>query len=329
VEQRVIDWIAKERDGSLNDQDRHALAAWRQADPANESAYRDFQVLLPLIPAGDPADALDPVDLDSAWSRFETRLPTPAPVRRLAPQRLLLRIAAILLLLIAALWYLYRPDGEEVLRYAALADKREVRLQDSSLVILREGAVLTVKAGFDQQSERILQLEGEAFFQVAHDENRPFIVETGALAVQVLGTSFYVAAPGGSGTQSVLVTEGRVSVTQRSSGRQRVLGAGEQLSWAAPGDGHAEPLMDPNMPAWHTGILVFQGAPLSEVLRTMEQHYGIRIRLSDPAMNTCPFSGRLEREAAADALRIVATSMNMTLKSSPEGVYYLTGGNCH
>jgi transmembrane sensor len=328
----VLDWIEKEQDGSLNEQDRALLLAWRQADPANEAAYQDYRELLPLIPAADPAARLDPDIPEAVWRRFEALLPPTAavvPAPRSGPGRLLLRIAAVLVLLIAALWYIYRPAGDEIQRYAAVTATREVLLPDRSQVVLRKGAVLTVKAGFDGHTARILHLVGEAFFQVNRNEAKPFIVETGALQVQVLGTSFYVSAPEGGEAHSVQVLEGRVAVTQRSSGRRLERGPGERVNWSEAGPTGESTLGDPNALAWHTGVLVFKGEPLSEVLRVLEDHYGIRIRLSDPAMSACRFSGRFERESAPVALRIVATSMDMTLKSSPEGVYYLTGGKCH
>lgn len=332
MDQKVLNWIAAERKGSLHAGEREVLAAWRAADPDHESAYRTMVALWDVTPGADPVLELPAADADAAWSRFEAALP-PAPeqaaVRPLFSVGLMVRVAAAVTLLLAAVWYLNRPDTATPLQYQAESGERAITLPDGSEVVLRRNAVLTALPVRSGVTSRGYRLTGEAFFQVLRDERHPFTVLTEAVEVTVLGTSFYIAAPGDGADHTVAVTEGRVAVKTLDGKRERNLAAGEAVSCSADRAAWSPMVLPPNSQAWHTGILVFQGAPLSEVIAALEEHFGVQVRLSDTAMANCRYSGRIARDDLQDALRALAATMEMTLKRSPEGVHYLTGGKCH
>lgn len=331
MDQNVLNWISEERNGALDATGRAALAAWRAADPEHEAAYRTIQALWEELPAADPARQLPAADPQAAWDRFQAALPpgrVKHPVRRSLSTGLLLRVAAAATLLLAAVWYLSRPETAAPLQYLAENGDRALSLPDGSEVVLRQHAVLTGVPQTVPGKARRFRLTGEAFFQVRPDKTMPFVVETGTLEVTVLGTAFYITAPKGGHEHAVSVTEGRVGVRTREGAQEARLSAGEAVACGAgQGNLHSR-IEDPNGKAWHTGVLIFQGAPLSEVLSALEEHFDARVRLSDAEMAACRFTGRMERSDLQSALRALAASMDMTLKSAPEGVYYLTGGNC-
>lgn len=92
---------------------------------------------------------------------------------------------------------------------------RKILLPDSSIIKLSPNSYIRFFKTFDGAQREILAAEGEAWYDVAHDSLRPFIIHAGQLTVRVLGTSFNISNIPGWQEQSVLVKQGRVQVQQR------------------------------------------------------------------------------------------------------------------
>lgn len=173
---------------------------------------------------------------------------------------------------------------------AAPGEKLKITLSDGSEVHLNGGSRLQVPERFSAQ-DRTVYLSGEAYLQVTRDPSRPFSVVTGHTVVRVLGTIFNVKAYAGDSVTTVVVKEGKVSVTD-STGRQILLLRGEMATWS-PSYPHLEKLQADadELTAWTAGILVFKDQSLEEIAVILQRWYGINMVIANPRLKNHRFTG--------------------------------------
>ncbi len=214
-----------------------------------------------------------------------------APLRLVRSRAMRWAVAAVVVLAIGAgLWMAQRGPA-----VAAVAEAEIVTWDapDGSTVVLRPHSRL-VRLGGDGRAYR---LDGEAFFAVARDPERPFTVEAGPGTVRVLGTRFDVSTWGAQ--TEVYVEEGRVEVEATAS--RVILGAGEA---ATAGPTGAQALPNPSAEAfldWQRGEAVFERASVRRVADEIGQHFGVAVSLpADEARASV--SGVIVLESAPQAL---------------------------
>lgn len=210
--------------------------------------------------------------------------------------------AAIAVLLAAAVIWWMQPRATSV----PTGETAVVTLGDGTSVELSGGSTLSYRP-FVGRSERRVELDGEAFFDVAAGE-RTFVVETFNAEVTVLGTAFNVRAWGADPDRSteIVVSEGRVALApfdpdpkrqrrdsasleamqELNNSRLVVLEAGQAASVADGTASSVEAAALDRVLAWRSGGLAFTDEHLDAVFRTVERRYGIRIEVADPAVNS-------------------------------------------
>jgi ferric-dicitrate binding protein FerR (iron transport regulator) len=209
------------------------------------------------------------------------------PVQRL---RRIGRIAAILLcpLLSAGAVYFYTHThavtaGSELAEcFVPNGEIRRVALPDSSQVLLNAGTVLIYPSSFDGRT-RTVYLNGEACFTVLRKENKPFIVKTADMDIEVLGTVFNVSSYADSKYAQATLKSGRVHVRLNDEASTSViLEPNEQVSYnRLSGDVNVTRQVNvDNVLAWKDGHLLIQSMSISEVAKAIERRYGVTVYLS-------------------------------------------------
>ena len=163
-------------------------------------------------------------------------------------------------------------------------------LSDGTKVILNAATTFKYPTSFGEKN-RMVYLEGEAYFEVAKCVDRPFIVNANGMRIRVLGTSFNVRAYEGEERQTTLV-EGCVEVAY---GEQRVkINPGQQV---ALNNGHLEVRqVDIHIySGWKSGRFVFEDHPLAEVLRELERWYDVQIVVEDERVEQLKFTSDFPR----------------------------------
>ena len=159
---------------------------------------------------------------------------------------------------------------------AASAEATTVALSDGSFVRLDQGSTLRFAGGGES---REAWLSGRAFFGVASDPQRPFVVHTDFGETRVLGTRFDVRS--GDDELRVIVIEGRVAVTS-TRGRAIELTKGQVATMASNGDFSVATVDDPYaLLDWDDGTLVFQGTSLAQVVEEVAAHFGVTVTVED------------------------------------------------
>lgn len=207
------------------------------------------------------------------------------------------QIAAMLVLAVGIGWgYVsYREHSWEALttRISAPEGQRvNLKLQDGTEVWLNSGAELEYPSLFAGDTRRV-RLAGEAFFDVSHDADKPFVVETFACRVEVLGTRFNVNADVQHSCFSTTLLRGGVRVTSLEDSRQQVVLEPDEKAVLENGKLTLYRADDPNEYLWIKGLISISGLDFKEVMHRMEHCYGVRINLNIAQIPTLEAMGKL------------------------------------
>lgn len=198
-------------------------------------------------------------------------------------------------------------------RYDVLVTPRgctcEVTLADGTRVWVNAASQLRFFTA-NRGAERLVSLEGEAYFEVAHDAGRPFVVESGGQRIRVLGTHFNVRAYDSDPIVHTTLVEGSVEVSSLCGGPHVRLAPGEQAAFDRRSDGPiGVTCVDPSLAlAWRSGHFVFSHATVSEILEELSRWYPFEYEVA-PALDCFRFTGQFPRCGELDRiLEIIASS---------------------
>lgn len=229
----------------------------------------------------------------------------PFPSRKITLGLFIKAVAAVLLL--AGGLYFFRtgllnlisPVRQMEVKNAA-AEHKQVQLEDGTRVWLSANSNLSYPEHF-RAGNRKVQLEGEAFFEVAHDAEHPFIVSAGPVQTTVLGTSFNIEAYGAKNKTRITLLSGKVSVSLQAdkNNQQAIILPNQQVVI----DKQAEKLHKVDFPQAgvflqrRLGFYVYKGTALAEVIHDIETQYDVKIELGHGLENEI-FYGNLDMTAA-------------------------------
>lgn len=241
------------------------------------------------------------------------------------------RIAAILLvpLIIGVLlWYLQLPEDSKQ-AFATIQSpqgaRTEFTLPDGTTGWLNNGSKLTYPVQFENTRE--VALKGEAFFKVIHNHGQKFRVRTNEISVQVLGTSFNVAAYENEPQVSVILQEGSVKILDSEQHETCRLNPNEEFNYDRQKKKAVVRKVDAeNQVLWIKGILRFDGDPLSEVMKKLGRWYNVDFEFKDQTIQTYNFKATFKDETLEEILRMISltTPMNYTIQerqTNEKGIY--------
>jgi ferric-dicitrate binding protein FerR (iron transport regulator) len=248
------------------------------------------------------------------------------PHSRATRWRKVLAIAAVLALVAGAGWYLL-PRKETAGTPNTISTRRgsksRIQLPDGTVVMLNGDSRIAYNA--DAFSEnRLLQLSGEAFFDVAPDAQHPFVIQTSSISIRVLGTAFNVRAYANEKTVQTALIRGAVEVTLRNKAQNSVVLKPRQklVVLNTPTDSSAantvaapasllrvETLQYPANDSmalealWTKNKLVFNAEPLEEVALKIERWYDVKVLIADARLKKTLYSGVFEDETLQQVMQ--------------------------
>lgn len=163
-------------------------------------------------------------------------------------------------------------------------------LADNSKIWINSGSKVIYPRAFGEGKRRIF-VEGEVYLKVARNEKKPFVVNTSAFEVEVLGTSFNISAYKNSAEASVVLVEGAVNVKDRQE-RHIKMQPNERVALNETGIAKKETVNALEYIHWVDGVWVLDGKPLKEVLHYLTEYYGQPIHCN-PEIENEPFYGKL------------------------------------
>lgn len=163
----------------------------------------------------------------------------------------------------------------------------DMTLQDGSRVWLNSNSTLEYPNIF-RKDDRQVKLSGEAFFDITKDPERPFIIETFACNIEVLGTKFNVEANAADSEFSAALLEGSIKLTDKTTGANMLLKPGEKAE-LIHGELRRSKITNPDEYLWTDGIISLQSSSFSELLKRFEKAYDVRfvVKLTNEPVVHC------------------------------------------
>lgn len=244
---------------------------------------------------------------EQGWKKLENRLFGGSTHSNAWWVRTFIGVAAAVI--IGLLIYLPWMNEEQVLmlHYRTTAEVKRITLPDQSVVMLNRYSTLDVPERFTEH-ERKVALSGEAYFEVTKDRKHPFIVQSGSMKVQVLGTKFNVEVYKRDAHIRTILYEGAVALSSEKSAQSLLMKPGDAVLFNKSTGSLVKDTtfrMD-DAGKWMSQILTFHHQPLAEIARVLSNHYDTTIVVTDTSLQayrmTATFQGNETLESVLHLL---------------------------
>lgn len=271
----------------------------------------------------------DQFDTDAAWNLLNRRIGNYVPeyhgtrkekVRRLNPTlSWIAKIAAVLLIAFGAS-QLLRPANKLLMKGSGGTTAAPVILADGSIIQLNKYSSIKYPEKFGK-TNRDVYFWGEAFFDIAADKTKPFVIEVGETRIKVVGTSFNVKANSRNGGIEVVVNSGKVlfytAKSKSAIGTQVMLEPGDKGVYTKATSSIAKSRNDnPNFLTWKTGILTFKESQLPDVLNALNQKFGVNFVVHDNELNKLKLTAKFDNESLDSILDVLKLVFNIEIKNN-------------
>lgn len=302
MDERIIKYFS----GELTADERLQLLREREENKGLKEEFSSFQNTLATL-------SFAPQAIDKEIGSNEYKVLT--KIRR--KQGLILYMkktigyAAAICIAILATWMI-ATTNESPAELAAVQQELFVPAGQRARITLPDGTIAWVNAGSSLQypsafgPERNVRLSGEAFFEVAHNPDQPFIVSTDHMNIKALGTQFNVYSyPKAEETHATLV-EGSVKVYLPQKEEEGIILSPYQQAFCKDGDFRLENSVDRDELLWKEGIYSFKKQRLEEIIKKLELYYDVEIIVKDPSILNYEYTGKFrQRDGVLEILRII------------------------
>lgn len=182
-----------------------------------------------------------------------------------------------------------------------------IALADGSKVFLNSGTTLKFPSHFEGKGQRDVILNGEAYFEVTHNSQKPFVVKTAELHTKVYGTSFNVSAYEEDESHHVVLVEGSVGVYKEIKGNVagEVLLKPDQRAYLRSSDQAVvkEQVKTDKYVAWKEGVLIFDNEKFETILHKLERHFDVSIENEYSEIDQNNYTGEFDNESLEEILK--------------------------
>ncbi len=313
---QACEWAVRLRGDDLDDSLLKQFSDWLTSDHSHRTAFEQIANMWGDVGAL-PTSAVDALSPQASSSHKAS------PLSRWLNWRGLTGIATALV--VATIAVVLIPSGGKLATYTtAKGEQLEIALQDGSTVTLNTDTLLEVDLNNEQRWLHLVR--GEAWFSVANDEQRPFVVDLDGITARVLGTEFNVYRENAE-SALVTVTEGAVQVTNTSStSDSAILRKHESVKYSRKTGISSVEAASANVAAWRQRQLVFASTPLNDVITTLNRYSKTPIRLISKDVGLSRVSGTFSTEHPAETARAVAEALSLEAKTDSDAIrLYKTG----
>lgn len=228
----------------------------------------------------------------------------------------LLKVAAIALILFSGNFLLQKDDQMESLPsfqtlYVLAGQRAELILPDSTKVWLNANSKLVYPSSF-KEGIRQVELDGEAYFDVRHNGDNPFVVRTKSMNVTVLGTEFNVSAYSGIEEFNIALLRGSVELNSPDLSRKYRMTAGEQVLYR-DGKYVSDQIGSMDYFKWKEGLLSFNNQPIHVIIEKLRLYYDIRIEVADLPFLKERYSGKFRvKDGIEQVLKVLQLEHKFT-----------------
>jgi len=336
------DLITRYFSGEITEEELRLLSGWMKTDPQHEDLFRQYMKTWQLIEAQNIQAT---VNTDQEWIAMQAKM-NAASLGKESPIKIISlnqkrnsfksslqktwKVAATVTILLVSsfLLYFYFSKPVNIVVMARTGNLEQV-LPDGSVVSLHTGSQITYPEKFSPNTRNV-ELKGEAYFKVMHDKTKPFIVSSGEVSIEVLGTQFNVNTRTSSGNLEVVLTKGKVSVYYKSNpGDNVLLTPGEKAEINTEQKQITKSAnTDVNYMAWKTRVLVFDNETLGQVINTLQNVYQTPVQLAEPQMSGCRVTASFNDQSLQSVLEVLSKTLDLQVKQNGN-IIELSGTLCN
>ena len=306
--ENILEIIIRHLNGEASSEEQEELQQWLQEDTAHQSEFENLRMLW----NDSAAAALHSFNTENAWQKVSAQI-SPANESKVVlmfPWKKAIAIAASVLVIVGIFYFYDKTSKTEWKDIMAQVSNKSIQLPDGTVITLRKGSKLSIPDNYGKDSRKV-QLNGEAYFEVKHDENDPFYLTTGKSMIRDIGTAFLVES--NDLTEQVVVTEGKISFAGKADkAKELIVGAGEAaiLKDQKP---KLKILESENALAWKTNVLVFDNTDLHVVAEDLKNYYNVEVQLS--------------QDLQADSILVTAQFRSESMENVIKELHLFTGLN--
>ena len=315
--------------GTISPDESRIINAWIEESPENKKLAEDFTLMWKISKSNPTTPDFQ---TQGEWIKLQASINAEvsnAKEFKLFSNTNWLKIAASVAFLALCSWllYLFVFNHDTILKESRDA-MVQLALPDGSKVWLNHDSRLSYRDDFNKEN-RIVKLEGEGFFEVKKNAQKPFVIETDQAQIKVLGTSFNVQSYSSTSGTEVFVVTGFVrfaSIKDRHNGI--VLKPGESGTLSKNNDlvvlSTAE---NRNVLAWKEKRLSFKKTSLHDVVESLEEYFKIDIKIKNQDAMRCRFTGSFNKPTIEEILEALRISLDLEI-TKQEDTYVVEGNGC-
>ncbi|WP_020531818.1 FecR family protein [Flexithrix dorotheae] len=190
------------------------------------------------------------------------------------------------------------PPISYIIKKNPKGKKSTIILKDGTKIKLNSESSLKIPEHFSGNVRRVF-LEGEAFFEVAENKDKPFIVVVGHIEAKVLGTSFNI---NNFQEVNIALVEGKLQVSDADQNKL-ILHPNEMITYSGKGKIKKDLFDKHKITGWQNGILIFDNEPLTLVFEKIERWYGVEIQVDESVKLKGSYSGIYEKEPLINVIK--------------------------
>jgi Fe2+-dicitrate sensor, membrane component len=291
--------------GQCSEKEKEAIHEWLEEDDAHKKEFIRERIHFDASLMIEEEELLRPAQPDPRRKRWAA-----------------VKIAAAVLILIGSSFffqfYISRPPATTVQNvYVPSGSRTSLTLPDGTLVWLNSNSTLSYPNAFTN-NRRIVELDGEGYFEVTADKQKPFIVKTDKYNVEVLGTTFNLEAYTAEPTFKTALFSGKVRVYKEMQEDESLyLNAGEAAELV---NGHLlVTRANSNSYRWKDGLIILEGQSFREIMHLFEKYYDLQIIIRNEKVTELGYEGKLRIADGIDhALRVLQNDFRFTYHREPE-----------
>ena len=300
-------------EGLTTEAENHEIREWLEASPLNrEHLIRERKLFDAMILLYEEPENV-----------YSTAAGEPAVGKKKSLFGTFIKVAAVIaILLMSGLLYMMTKKADQYLGSQTInvpaGQYVNLSLPDGTEIWLNSRTRIEYPVSFNKK-ERVVKLDGQAYFEVAHDEDSPFVVETSKGKIKVLGTKFDVNAYADQNNFETTLMEGRVEIGLNSGGEKPVVLNPDTKASLSEGKLVITRIPDYDVYRWKEGLICFNNASFEEIMNDFKRIYGIDIILENTSVNKYTYTGKFRFVDGIEyALRVLQRDISFKYEREPE-----------
>ena len=322
------DLIIRYLSGEVTPDEIALLENWVLKNPDNKKLFNQYRISWNL----SNTVKNNKINVDKEFNELSSKLFGQTKDISIKPKKtnnLLLKIAASLVIIaISAFTIYYFVNKTTYKSYFAKTEILNNKLPDGSSFTLNKNSEIKISNKYAQNERRVI-LNGEAFFDVVHNDKIPFVVETQNLEIRDIGTSFFVKSNKADNNIEITVSSGIVSVLNTNNGDKIILNQGEKGIFSKANQSLLkERNNDVNFLSWKTKVFNFKNKKLSKVIKKLNKVFGSNIAIKCDDIKNRRLTAKFENKDLDAILNILQATFDLKIEKINNKIF-ISGQVCN